>query len=1077
MAGRLTKRTRAPLTARRFFAATVQTTTFLGLAAFVVAYVALAMYLHDQRARTLKDAYVQTENLTRAFEQHIVRSIKSIDQALLFIRSQYEKDAVGFEIESWASRDYYLSDLAVQMAIIGPDGLLRNSNLASVGTVDLSDREHFKVHVDEAADTLFISKPVLGRVSNRWTIQLTRKIRKEDGSFGGVLVASIDPYHLSRLYESIDVGSGGAITLVGTDGIIRARGGMNSDVLGKSISSSTLFRDLAHSSSGTFQAPSSVDGVDRIISYRRVAAFPLVVTVSVATVEALADYEAAKNSLWQLLFLVAVFLGATIIWGVIQRFRLDGTRDSLLIQTRVLASTLVNMQEGILMIDAANDVVVMNDRARSLLNMPASFFELPFPAIHLPFNISKESRTEEHSFGGDVVLEIRTTLLPDGGYVKTFNDITDRKLVQRVLEDARDKAEAGSRARTAFLATMSHEIRTPLGGVLSMVDLIATTHLDESQRHYLDVTRGSAEHLLQLIDDILDVSKLDAEELKFEDIQFDLHRLVRDTIELVAPKAHSTGLSVGCLIAPDVPHGIVGDPGRLRQILLNLLGNAIKFTSEGHVLLDLSCKVDEQGRSHLVIRVEDTGIGIAQENLNDLFRDFSQIDSSISRRFGGTGLGLAICRKLSTRMGGQINVESTLGVGTTFVVELPLKVFGDPAPQVRDTSVIAVASTNAFESALLLRQLEPVFADVAVFATIADACAWLESRICDGRRILLVDQAIAPPEGISAYTAASGPHPTIEPFLIHAWEDFLTEADVRASGFSGFVKKPVFIEALRDSLSPPPRADASSESEAASSPKGGMHGALAGMQVLFAEDNPTNQFALGRIIELMGAHVTFVGNGREAVERASAEHFDFILMDVMMPQLDGLSATREIRALPEPFASVPIVALTANAFVEDREAALAAGVNSFATKPITGKRLLEAISVCVDVHDISATSHKPAPSAPPVAHGPVSDAAVLENLREELGADYVEAAIDIFLADLNARLAEMKRPNVARQDLGAHGHALKSSAGMLGLTSLADAAEQIEHSVKTGVSSSLDRQISSFVNEAAHAASLLRRSA
>ncbi|MDB5651656.1 MAG: hypothetical protein JWL62_3176, partial [Hyphomicrobiales bacterium] len=381
------------------------------------------------------------------------------------------------------------------------------------------------------------------------------------------------------MYESIDIGSGGAITLIGTDGIIRARGGMNANVLGKSLASSPIFRDLAGKPNGTFEAPSGVDGVERVISYRKVTAYPLIVAVALARSEALEDFETARASLWSVISMVAAFLCATMVWGVFQRYRLDGTRESLLSQARVLASTLTNMQEGILMIDGANDVVVMNDRARSLLSMSGTYFKLPFPAIHLPFDSSKENHTEEHGFAGGTVLEIRTTLLPDGGYVKTFSDITDRKLDQRVLEEARDRAEAGSRARTAFLATMSHEIRTPLGGVLSMVDLIATTRLDDAQRHYLDITRGSAEHLLQLIDDILDVTKLDAEKLTFENISFDFHMLIRDTLELVAPKAISTGLSVGCIIDPDVPREIESDPGRLRQIVLNLLGNAIKFTS------------------------------------------------------------------------------------------------------------------------------------------------------------------------------------------------------------------------------------------------------------------------------------------------------------------------------------------------------------------------------------------------------------------------------------------------------------------------------------------------------------------
>jgi signal transduction histidine kinase/CheY-like chemotaxis protein len=1073
MTSGLVERTRTPITAGRLLNATFQTTTFLGLAAFVVAYLTLSVYLQQQRDRTLNDAHVTAENLTRAFEQHIVRSIKSVDQALLFARSQYERNPEGFEIESWASREYYLSDLAVQMAIIGPDGLLRNSNLASAGAVDLSDREHFQVHVHEAGDDIFISKPVLGRVSNRWTIQLTRKIRKLDGSFGGVLVASLDPYQLSRLYESIDIGAGGAITLVGTDGIIRARGGMNANVLGRSLAASTMLRRVAESPNGTFEGVSEVDGIQRVISYRKVESYPLIVTVALARSEALADFEMARDSLWRVMSMLAAFLTATMVWGVIQRSRLDATRENLLSQAQVLSSTLANMQEGILMIDGANEVVVMNDCARTLLSMSGIYFKLPFPAIHLPFDSSKEAKTQEHRFANGTVLEIHTSPLTDGGYVKTFSDITDRKLDQRVLEEARDKAEAASRARTAFLATMSHEIRTPLGGVLSMVDLIATTRLDDAQRHYLDITRGSAEHLLQLIDDILDVTKLDAEKLKFENIVFDFHRLVRDTLELVAPKAIASGLSVGCLIAPDVPREIESDPGRLRQILLNLIGNAIKFTSRGHVLLEVSCKRDDAGGLQLIMRFEDTGIGIAQENLPHLFRDFSQIDSSISRRFGGTGLGLAICRKLSTRMGGNIRVESTLGVGTTFVVELPLTKHSGIVPMIRDTALIAIAATDLFDRTLLCRPLEPAFAGVSAFDTISEACDWLENQASGARRILLVDHSLAPITGLATAIMEQASSKQIEPFLVHARQDLVTEAALRGRGYAGFVQKPVFLDSLRDCLMRNGMPDVQKAAPARPSPSP-THGALAGMQVLFAEDNTTNQFALGRILELLGAQVTVVGNGRDAVEHASSGCYDFILMDMMMPELDGLSATRAIRRLPKPFRDVPIVALTANAFVEDREAALAAGMNGFATKPITGKRLLEAIQDCLPERANVTVEPETGPEYHASEAGDF-EVAVLESLCEELGPDYVDAAVDIFLTDLNIRLDAMKKPDLPRQMLGGHGHALKSSAGTFGLTKLARAAEDLERAVRKGESSGLDQQIRSFVAEAARAPVRLKR--
>jgi signal transduction histidine kinase/CheY-like chemotaxis protein/HPt (histidine-containing phosphotransfer) domain-containing protein len=1078
------QRKRVPISARRLFEAVFQTTTFLGLAALAVAAFTLSLYLDQQHARTIENARVTAANLTRAFEQHIVRSIKSVDQALLFVRTQYEIDPRGFDVDSWASHDYYLSDLAVQMAVIGKDGMMVASNMASTGKIDLSDREHFRVHVDAQRDDLFISKPVLGRVSNRWTIQLTRKIRNPDGSFGGVLVASLDPEHLSRLYQSIDIGASGAVTLVGTDGIIRARGGMSANMLGKSLADSRLFAEWRKSESGVYQAASSIDGVDRIVSYRGAGSFPLIVAVALAKSEVMADYEESRASLMRAILVIGLLIMATMIWGVIQRYRLNSTRENLTAKAGALSSTLTNMQEGILMVDAVGQVMIINDHALDLLALPRDALTLPFPFSVLPLDgwqhrhaggsdMAKHIPIYEHTSASGMVLEIRTIPLPDGGFVKTLSDITERKHDQRVLERARDKAEAASRARTAFLATMSHEIRTPLSGVLSMVDLLSTTRLDDDQRRYLNITRDSAEHLLQLIDDILDVTKLDAEKLKLEKIFFDLHRLVQSTLELVSPKALANGLSVGCLLGPDVPREIEGDPGRLRQILLNLVGNAIKFTASGHVLLDVSCIRNDAGEQRLLIRVEDTGIGMAKENLGDLFRDFSQLDSSISRRFGGTGLGLAICRKLANRMGGRIWVESELGEGTTFFVELPLTSRAAATPIVEEDACIAIAAADAFERNLLRRQLAPAFTQIAAFASLAGATEWLRTRSVPKRLIMLVDSTLAPVESVCTALPVHPSGLVIEPYLVCARQELTASEALQGGGFVGFVQKPIFLENVQESLAAKHTTEPDAGCPARVEPST-TQGALTGLDVLLAEDNTTNQFALRRILELMGARVSVVGNGREALARAEVELFDVVLMDMMMPELDGLSATKAIRKLPAPFSDVPIVALTANAFVEDREAALAAGMNSFATKPITGKRLLEAIQDCLRKRDEQRLEGASSPQAAEVGSDEF-DADVLEELREELGSEYVDTAIDIFLTDLRTRLEAMRDPALSNNALGSHGHALKSSAATLGLGRLASIAGEIELAVRKSETTDLDQKIQSLHGAAAQASIHLKR--
>ncbi len=1055
---------------RRLMFAAVQTTTLLGFAALMIGNLTLTLYFDQQRARTLEAVRVNARNLSTAYEQHIVRAIKNIDQALLFARAEFARDPAAFSLETIASRDYFPSDLALQIAMIGPDGMVRGSNLLNNDPVDLSDREHFRVHIDNTADELFISKPVLGRVSKLWTVQFTRKMLNPDGTFAGVIVASLNPYYLARLYDSIDIGRLGAVTLWGPDGIIRARGGMSADVVGRSIADPGMVKATLQKDAGLYEGPSVIDGIARIVSLRKVADYPLVLAVSFGRDEVLQDFEAAKKALQQIIILVDLALFAIMALGVLEKYRLNRTRDELDAKAQALSSTLANTHEGILMADANGDVVTINERALALLGLTDAI-DLPVPFARLPvarwhastlecLDALDAPQAQECVLETGQVIEIRTSTMPGGGFVKTLNDITQRKADQHALEDARDKAEAASRARTAFLATMSHEIRTPLGGIVSMVDLIGTTPLDATQRRYLNITRDSAEHLLQLINDILDVTKLDADQVTVENIRFDLHRQIRSTLDIVSAKALEKGLFIGCLMAPDVPRDILGDPGRLRQILLNLLGNAIKFTARGHVLLAVSRRRDVAAGDRLVVRVEDTGIGIAPEKVADLFRDFSQLDTSISRRFGGSGLGLAISRKLLTRMGGTIGVAGAPDGGSQFFFELPLNPVSEPEPLVRDPGAIAIASTNRIERELVCRQISPGFDNVEAFGSLEHACAWLRELQGEGRRILLVDTSLAPERGMTRFIQARNGGPAIAAYLLCTRQAQLASDRASEMAYTGIVRKPVFIDTFMANLA---GQSASGEDLVASTQHSPLKDRLPGLDVLLAEDNTTNQFALRRILETMGARVTAVSNGREALDRATHHRFDIVLMDVMMPELDGLTATRAIRALPEPFDSVPIVALTANAFLEDRDAALASGMNGFATKPITGQRLLDAIEAC------QAMPGRPVASTPTqagLAAISALDRSTLDQLREDLGAEHLETATDLFLRDVVKRADVLRKVGVDVATLRREAHALRGSAASFGFLRLAEAAAKLENAVRAQETDRFVALLALLLNEA-----------
>ena len=1028
---------------RRLLAAATQTTTLLGLAALIVGNVSVSIYLDRQERKEIETAHHNASNLTTAFEQHIVRAIRNVDQALLVARGEYERDPQHFNVEKLMSRDYFPNDLAIQVAVIGPDGWMRVSNLQTGNSVDLSDREHFRVHLDNPKDELFISKPVLGRVSNVWTIQFTRKLRDANGHFGGVLVASVDPRLLSRLYDSVNIGKTGAITLWGMDGIVRARSGMGGDVLGRQLSNQSVSRVTDGALSGNYESASVVDGVARIVSFRKLSEYPLIVSVALGREEILSDFSQSKFILARLMILMDGALLIIMGLGIAEKYRLNSLRERLNDKAQTLASTLANMQEGILMADARGRLLTINDQALSLLGLERS--RLPMPTLYanlplLKFEEKLGGALQAHleiEFQPDRILEIRTSPLADGGFVKTLSDITDRRRNQDMLLEARDRAETASRARTAFLATMSHEIRTPVAGIVSMADLIGATPLDHMQRRYVEITRESAEHVLTLLSDVLDVTKLDADQVNLEAIRFDLFRELRCALDILGTKANEKNLVLACDVAPDVPREMMGDPSRLRQVLLNLLSNAIKFTERGHVLLSVS-RVRDGVDDRLLISIEDTGIGIAKENLRGLFRDFSQIDSSISRRFGGTGLGLAISRKLIIRMGGSIGVHSELGQGSTFFFEVPLKEFVEPAPIKREEAAIAVASPDAFERALIARQVSLAYSDVAAFTSYEEARAWLLAA-SPHRRILLTELALVPND-IKSFAGGD-----LDVYLLCTRQDFLAYEHASELSCTGLVQKPIFLDDLRESLG---RTTGTATPLTAVESVSPLANKMNGLRVLLAEDNATNRFALSRMLENMGAHVTAAKDGHEALERARGQIFDVILMDVMMPELDGLAAARAIRALDGPHQKIPIIALTASAFSEDREAAFAAGMNAFATKPITARGLLSAIDDCLKRAPIPALNETSVPTS--VQDVPVLDRQFLDQIAEDLGPQHFNQALQVFLKDLQQRAQALRQEGQDADRLRKAAHAIKGSAASFGFKRLAKTAEDLEMAARSG---------------------------
>lgn len=503
----------------------------------------------------------------------------------------------------------------------------------------------------------------------------------------------------------------------------------------------------------------------------------------------------------------------------------------------------------------------------------------------------------------------------------------------RTLEDAaagRDRAEAANEAKSRFLATVSHEVRTPLNGILGMVGLLRGTRLDAEQTSYLDAIETSGGALATLIDEILDFSKIEAGKLEIVAEPFDIHAAIEGVVELLAPRAQAKGLEIAAHVARDVPRRLVGDAARLRQVLINLAGNAVKFTESGGVGLTVCVSGDR-----LRFAVEDTGPGVAPDRRAAIFGEFEQGDDSTTRRYGGTGLGLTISARLVERMGGRLDLDSPPAGGATFHFDLPLAAASGVAPAQALTLAgqrALVVARARYEAPYLALRLSEAGAEVTVVATEAEAQSALVGRPFD---LVLVDCALghdaARRLAAAARTARAGRSLVLfTPFERRAL------GDVGEAGFDGWLVKPVRQRALMARLADDAAAARPADSGDAPAESG------AGLAVLLAEDNEINARIALKLLDRLGCAVVHAGDGVEALERAreamrgERPRFDLILMDIRMPGLDGLEVSRFIR-VEEARAGLPptcIVAVTANAFAEDRQACRAAGIDDFVTKPI-----------------------------------------------------------------------------------------------------------------------------------------------